>query len=31
VRAATLHDIEHGGNDNAAAAAFIADRIVAAI
>ncbi len=28
VRAATLHDIEHGGNDNAAAAAFIADRIV---
>ena len=27
-RAATLHDIEHGGNDNAAAAAFIADRIV---
>src|SRR5436190_2188951 len=28
VRAATLHDIEHGGNDNAAAAAFIADRVV---
>jgi arginyl-tRNA synthetase len=28
VRAQTLHDIEHGGNDNAAAAAFIADRIV---
>jgi arginyl-tRNA synthetase len=28
VRAATLHDIEHGGNDNAAAAGFIADRIV---
>jgi arginyl-tRNA synthetase len=28
VRQATLHDIEHGGNDNAAAAAFIADRIV---
>src|SRR5687767_14689101 len=28
VRASTLHDIEHGGNDNAAAAAFIADRIV---
>jgi len=28
VRADTLHDIEHGGNDNAAAAAFIADRIV---
>jgi arginyl-tRNA synthetase len=27
-RAATLHDIEHGGNDNAEAAAFIADRIV---
>jgi arginyl-tRNA synthetase len=27
-RAETLHDIEHGGNDNAAAAAFIADRIV---
>src|SRR5690606_16487210 len=27
-RARTLHDIEHGGNDNAAAAAFIADRIV---
>ena len=28
VRAATLHDIEHGGTDNAAIAAFIADRIV---
>jgi arginyl-tRNA synthetase len=28
VRAQTLHDIEHGGNENAAAAAFIADRIV---
>jgi arginyl-tRNA synthetase len=28
VRARTLHDIEHGGNDNAAAAGFIADRIV---
>jgi arginyl-tRNA synthetase len=28
VRASTLHDIEHGGNDNAEAAAFIADRIV---
>jgi arginyl-tRNA synthetase len=28
VRQATLHDIEHGGTDNAAAAAFIADRIV---
>jgi arginyl-tRNA synthetase len=28
IRAATLHDIEHGGNDNAEAAAFIADRIV---
>ena len=28
VRAQTLHDIEHGGNDNAAAGAFIADRIV---
>jgi arginyl-tRNA synthetase len=28
VRADTLHDIEHGGNDNAAIAAFIADRIV---
>jgi arginyl-tRNA synthetase len=27
-RAQTLHDIEHGGNDNAAIAAFIADRIV---
>jgi arginyl-tRNA synthetase len=28
IRAATLHDIEHGGNENAAVAAFIADRIV---
>src|SRR5687768_11387632 len=28
VRAATLHDIEHGGTDNAAVAAFIAERIV---
>jgi arginyl-tRNA synthetase len=28
VRNDTLHDIEHGGNDNADAAAFIADRIV---
>ena len=28
VRAATLHDIEHGGNENAALAQFIADRIV---
>src|SRR5688572_29264033 len=28
VRAQTLHDIEHGGNDNADTAAFIADRIV---
>jgi arginyl-tRNA synthetase len=28
IRASTLHDIEHGGNDNAVAAAFIADRIV---
>ncbi|HET9360663.1 MAG TPA: arginine--tRNA ligase, partial [Vicinamibacterales bacterium] len=28
VRARTLHDIEHGGNENAAIAAFIADRIV---
>jgi arginyl-tRNA synthetase len=28
VRADTLHDIEHGGNDNAAIAAFVADRIV---
>jgi arginyl-tRNA synthetase len=28
VRAATLHDIEHGGNDNAEIAGFIADRIV---
>ena len=27
-RAATLHDIEHGGNENAEAAAFIAERIV---
>ena len=28
VRGRTLHDIEHGGNENAAIAAFIADRIV---
>jgi len=28
IRAETLHDIEHGGNDNAEVAAFIADRIV---
>jgi len=28
LRAATLHDIEHGGNENAHIAAFIADRIV---
>jgi arginyl-tRNA synthetase len=28
IRAAALHDIEHGGNDTAALAAFIADRIV---
>ncbi len=28
VRAQTLHDIEHGGNDNADIAAFVADRIV---
>src|SRR5688572_27115155 len=28
VRVQTLHDIEHGDNDNARAAAFIADRIV---
>ena len=28
VRAQTLHDIEHGGNENATTAAFIADRIV---
>jgi arginyl-tRNA synthetase len=27
-RTATLHDIEHGGNENAEIAAFIADRIV---
>ena len=27
-RAATLHDIEHGGNENAETAAFIAERIV---
>jgi arginyl-tRNA synthetase len=30
VRAETLHDIEHGGNDNAEIAAFVADRIVRA-
>jgi arginyl-tRNA synthetase len=28
VRAGTLHDIEHGGNENAEIAAFIADRVV---
>jgi arginyl-tRNA synthetase len=28
IRADTLHDIEHGGNENAEIAAFIADRIV---
>jgi arginyl-tRNA synthetase len=28
IRAATLHDIEHGGNENAEAGACIADRIV---
>jgi arginyl-tRNA synthetase len=28
IRNDTLHDIEHGGNDNAEIAAFIADRIV---
>jgi arginyl-tRNA synthetase len=28
VRAQTLRDIEHGGNENAAIAAFVADRIV---
>jgi len=28
VRARALHDVEHGGNENAAIAAFIADRIV---
>ena len=28
VRAATLHDIEHGGNDRAAIGAFVADAIV---
>ncbi|HEX2444066.1 MAG TPA: arginine--tRNA ligase [Vicinamibacterales bacterium] len=28
IRTATLHDVEHGGNDNAVMAAFIADRIV---
>ena len=28
VRAQTLHDIEHGGNENAAIAAFVADRVV---
>jgi arginyl-tRNA synthetase len=28
VRARTLHDIEHGGNENAAIAALVADRIV---
>jgi arginyl-tRNA synthetase len=28
LRAQTLHDIEHGGNENAEIAAFVADRIV---
>jgi arginyl-tRNA synthetase len=28
IRAQTLHDIEHGGNENADIAAFVADRIV---
>jgi arginyl-tRNA synthetase len=28
IRAATLHDIEHGGNDSSAIAEFIAERIV---
>ena len=28
IRAATLHDIEHGGNESSAIAQFIADRIV---
>ena len=28
IRANTLHDIEHGGNENAEIAAFVADRIV---
>src|SRR5258705_496323 len=28
VRSETLHDIEHGGNENAEIAAFIADRVV---
>jgi arginyl-tRNA synthetase len=28
IRIATLHDLEHGGNENADAGAFIADRIV---
>jgi arginyl-tRNA synthetase len=28
IRAAALHDIEHGGNDTAAIARFVADRIV---
>jgi arginyl-tRNA synthetase len=28
LRAATLHDIEHGGNENAEIAEFVADRIV---
>jgi arginyl-tRNA synthetase len=28
IRATTLHDIEHGGNENAEIAGFIADRIV---
>ena len=28
IRAATLHDIEHGGNEHADIAAFVADRVV---
>ncbi len=28
IRADTLHDIEHGGNENAEIAAFVADRVV---
>jgi arginyl-tRNA synthetase len=28
IRSSTLHDIEHGGNENAEMAAFIADRVV---
>ena len=30
IRAAALHDLEHGGNDTAAIGAFIVDRIVRA-